>query len=88
MKNIEDIVNEINEHNEKARTDRKFDINKKYVFCYEKLLNDDRAGLGKNLWIEKLKELDGRSVIPSNEEEGIIEGTMWSIAEKWCKVII
>lgn len=84
------MVNEIHEHNEEARikTDGKFDKNKRYVFCYDKLVNDDRNGLGKNTWIETLKQFDGRSVIVLGEDEGTIEGTMWSIAEVWCSEIV
>lgn len=86
---MEELVNKMHEQNKQARikTDGKFNLNKRYVFSYEKLLSDDRKGFGKSAWIETLQQFDGKNVIISSEDEGMIEGTMWSVAAVWCNEI-
>lgn len=68
-------------------TDGVYDLSKRYVFSYNKLVNDDRmkATTMHNIWIKELKNYDGKEVVVINDIEAELNG--YGIARNWCEEI-
>lgn len=95
-----ELINRVKKNDWIECDKEQFDMDKKYKFSYERLLNDKSVSelSCHQGWIKELKEHDGEDIRLVSEEEGIVDSILYkisldgrtedlfklSIAPKWC----
>lgn len=84
FKTVEDALKRASKIKDCKTTDGNFDLNKRYKFSYDRLLQDDRLcyAAGVNTWINRIKAIDGQEVSIVDKENAVFNG--WNIARTWC----